>query len=336
MNRDMTRRSLARLAAGTALALPMLGRGARADDDEVAIALSSNSLAYGGLGIAEKGQLFQKHGIKPRIIRMDSGNAATSALISGSVQFCTSGMEEVLAARSRGQKIVVVANLCRGDTAVVVLSKEQAAKTRVSPDAPPAERLKALSGMSIATPSITSAFNAPLTASVGQQGGKVSYISIAQPAMMAAMKSGAIGAFMASSPFWEPAVLQGVGVAWLTTPKPGELPEEFVPISVAVLQTTEDYARAHGAVIGKLRAVFAEVAELIKTQPDEAKRLLAAAYSQVEPRVLELAWPVNSASWTHPVVTEADIDHQMRITQASGLIKNLDQVDKNSILWPNS
>ncbi len=335
MDLDITRRSFARIALAASAAAPMLGRAALAADDEVAIALSSNSLAYGGLAIAEKGQLFEKHGIKPRVIRMDSGNAATSALIGGSVQFCTSGMEEVLAARSRGQKIVVVANLCRGDTAVVVLSKDQAGKTGVSPDAPPAERLKALAGMSIATPSITSAFNAPLTAAVGQYGGKVSYISIAQPAMMAALKSGAINAFMASSPFWEPAILQGVGVVWLTTPKPGELPEEFVPISVAVLQTTEDYARANGPVIAKLRAVFQDAATLIKTQPDEAKRLLAQAYSQVDPKVLELAWQVNSASWTKPTLTEADIDHQMRITQASGLIKNLDQVDKNSILWPN-
>lgn len=336
MDQDITRRSLARLALGASLATPMLGRAARAADDAVSIAVSSNSLAYGGLVIAEKGQIFQKHGLEPNVIRMDSGNAATSALIGGSVQFCTSGMEEVLAARSRGQKIVVVANLCRGDTAVLVLSKEQAAKTGVSPDAPPAERIKALGGMSIGTPSITSAFNAPLTASVEQYGEKVSYIPIAQPAMMAAMKTGAINAFMASSPFWEPAVLQGFGVVWLTTPKPGELQEEFVPISVAVLQTTEDYARAHGPAIAKLRAVFEDVANFIKTQPEKAKQLLAEHYKQVDPKVLELAWKVNAASWTHPTLTQADIDHQMRITKAAGLIKNLDQVDKNAILWPNS
>jgi len=332
MQASLTRRALTSLVVGAAVS----ARGvARAADEDVAIALSSTSLAYGGLMIAEQGGLFPKHGLKPRIITMDSGNAATSALIGGSVQFCSSGMEEVLAARSRGQKVVIVTNLYRGISAVMVLANDQVAKLRVSPDAPAADRLKALDGMSIATPSITSGFNAPLTAAVGEYGAKITYVSIAQPAMAAALRSGAVAAFMASSPYWEPAVLQKFGTVWLTMPKPGELPEQFVPVSVAVLQTTEDYARTHPELIAKLRAVFEDAATVVKTQPDEARRLLGKAYPQVDPTTLDLAYQVNAPSWTQPTITESDIERQFRITQASGLIKGLDRVDRHSIVWPS-
>ena len=97
MQNSLTRRALTLLAVGAAMTAP---RVARAADEDVAIALSSTSLAYGGLMIAEQAGLFPKHGLNPRIIKMDSGNAATSALIGGSVQFCSSGMEEVLAAHA--------------------------------------------------------------------------------------------------------------------------------------------------------------------------------------------------------------------------------------------
>jgi NitT/TauT family transport system substrate-binding protein len=265
---------------------------------------------------------------------MDSGNAATSALIGGSVQFCGSGMEEVLAARSRGQNIVIIENVYRGISAVLVVSKDKAAKMGISPDAPPAERLKALDGTAIATPSATSGFNAPVQAATAKYGAKINFLFIAQPAMVAALESGAISAFMASSPFWEPAVLQNYGTVWLTTPKPGELPEEFVPISVAVLQATEEYARANPEPIAKLRAVFDELAVLIKEQPDAARKLLSQCYPEVDPRSLTLAYDINSDNWTHPNITPADIDHQFKITEAAGVIKGLDKIDRKTIVWP--
>jgi ABC-type nitrate/sulfonate/bicarbonate transport system substrate-binding protein len=218
----------------------------------------------------------------------------------------------------------------------MVLAKDKAAKLGVAPDAPAADRLKAIDGMAIATPSATSGFNAPVQAAAAKFGAKINFISIAQPAMAAALKSGAVTAFMASSPFWEPAILQGFGTVWLTTPKPGELPDEFVPISVAVLQATEDYARANPEPIAKLRAAIDELATLIKQKPDEARQLLTKAYPQVDPSSLKLAYDINSASWTKPDISAADIDHQFKITEAAGIIKDLDKIDRKSIVWPRS
>lgn len=331
-------RPLSRRAITQALGLAALGSVVRlpavhAADLEISIALSSDSLAYGGIGIAEKAGLFQKNGLAPRITRMTSGNAATAALIGGSVQFCGSGMEEVIAARARGQKIAIVSNIYRGISGVLVLAKDKAAALGVSPSAPAAARLKALDGLSIATPSATSGFNAPLRAAIERNGAKISYIAIAQPAMAAALKSGAIAAFMASSPFWEPAVLQNFGTIWLSTPKPGELPDDLVPIGVAVLQTTESFAQANPEPIARLRAMFDDLSALIKERPDQARKLLAEAYPKIDAQALKLAFDVNAISWARPVITPADIDHQFKITAAAGVIKDIDKVDRAAVLW---
>ena len=47
---------------------------------QITLAVSSNTLAYGGLRIAEGAGLFSRNGLEPRIIVMESGNAAISAV----------------------------------------------------------------------------------------------------------------------------------------------------------------------------------------------------------------------------------------------------------------
>ena len=89
---------------------------------------------------------------------MESGNAAISAVVAGSAVFSGAGASEVLAARVRGVDIVIVANIYRGLSGSVVLAKSVAAKLGVSPTAPVEQRLHALDGLAIASPSATSAY----------------------------------------------------------------------------------------------------------------------------------------------------------------------------------
>lgn len=305
---------------------------AQAAPTPVTIALSSNALLYGGLFIAEKAGLFAKNGLAPKLVVMDSGNAAMTALISRSAQFAASGPGEVLTARSRGQNIVIVGNFYRGFSASVVLAKGIAEKSGISPSAPVSERMRALNGLIVAAPSATSAYLHPIKRAAEETGAKPRFVYMSQPAMVAALQSGAIHAMIAAAPYSSTAVARGVGIDWINGPR-GELPAHVQPRSSGCLQTTEQYATANSPVIAKMRSVLADLAQFIKDKPADAKRHLQQAYPQLAPVALEQAFAQNSPNWTQPALNEADIEQEIRILSGTGLVAGVANIKPAAALW---
>jgi len=97
-----------------------------------------------------------------------------------------------------------------------------------------------------------SAYLHPVKAGAEEAGAKVKFVYMAQPAMVAALKSGAIQAMIAASPYASVAVAQSGGVLWISGPK-GEFPANVQPTSSACLQTSEQYAAANPEVIARMR-----------------------------------------------------------------------------------
>jgi ABC-type nitrate/sulfonate/bicarbonate transport system substrate-binding protein len=332
----MSRSTRARAFAMAAMVLASVvaatgGRAQQAAVPVVNVAVSSASLALGSVRIAETAGLFARHGLQPKIITMDSGNAAMAALLSGSVQFAVAGPPEALAARARGQDVVIAANVYRGLAGSVIMSKATAAKLKVAPDAPISDRLRALDGLSVAVPSATSSLLGPLKAAAAAAGAKVKYTYLAQPAMVAALESNAIDAMMASSPFSGAPLLRGTGVLWINGPG-GDLPAEVVPASSATILTTPAAAAANPEVIRKFRAVLDDVAMLVKQKPEEARRALAKAYTQLDAPSVDLAFSQQADNWTHPVFTEADVRQEIQVLRASSPITGLDKIVPESML----
>ena len=107
--------------------------------------------------LADKLRLFEKHGLKPNFIITETGSAATTALLSGSISIIVGGPGEHVAAAARGQELVALVNLCKGSPPRS-LSKSAAERAGVKSDAPVAERWKALDNMVIASSSATSPY----------------------------------------------------------------------------------------------------------------------------------------------------------------------------------
>ena len=103
---------------------------------EISVALPSRSLVAAPPRIAKEMGLFDKHGLNPKFVVLDSANAATGALISKSVDISISGLVEVVAAQARGQKVVVFANSYTGLSGSLVLSKAVVDKLGIAPSAP--------------------------------------------------------------------------------------------------------------------------------------------------------------------------------------------------------
>jgi ABC-type nitrate/sulfonate/bicarbonate transport system substrate-binding protein len=298
----------------------------------ITIAVSSNTLLYGGLFIAEKAGLFGQQGLAAKIVVMDSGNAAMTALISRSAQFAASGPGEVLTARSRGQKVVILGNFYRGFSASVVLATAVAGKSTMAPGAPVTERLRALNGLIVAAPSATSAYLHPIKRATEEAGARPRFVYMSQPAMVAALQSGAIQAMIAAPPYSSTAIARGLGVDWINGPR-GDLPAHVQPRSSACLQTTEQYATANPAVIARMRTVLTSLVQFVRDKPDEAKRLLQQVYPQLAPAGLDQAFAQNVGNWTQPTLSEADIAQEISILSASGVVAGVDRIQPAAALW---
>jgi ABC-type nitrate/sulfonate/bicarbonate transport system substrate-binding protein len=301
---------------------------------EVSISLASTSFATAAPRIAKELGLFEKRGIDPRFIVMDSANAATAGLIAKSVDAALSGPGEVVVAQARGQKVVVVASTYAGLSGSLVLAKSAADKLGVSASAPVAARLKALDGLVIGSPSATGAYTVALKGAAAAVGANLRFAYMAQPAMLAALDSGAIQGFIAGAPFWAAPVLKASGVLWISGPK-GELPSQFSPVSSSNLQTLRGFAEANPALVRRLADVFSDLARAIEERPQDVKAAVARLYSTLDARTLEVLLAAELRAWATRPVTASDMAHEIAFIKLSGTpIAQLDSVEPGAMLLP--
>ena len=248
---------------------------------------------------------------------MESANAATTALISGSVDAALSGPGEVVAAQARGQQVLSVANSYRGLSGSLVLSEQIADGLDVSADAALEDRLRALDGLTIASPSATAVYTAAFRTATAAVGAHVNFVYMAQPAMLAALESGAVQGFVGGAPFWAVPVAEGSGVLWIAGPR-GEMPENSVPAVAANLQMMRSVIEADPQLAQDLVAVFAELGQTIEAQPDEVRAAVTKLYPDVEAKTMDLLFDAESPAWNAGRPTAESMARDIAFMKASG------------------
>lgn len=322
---------LAGAAIGAVVRTPAARAQTTVPVQEITVSLSSTSFVVGGVKIGEKAGIFARRGLALRSIVMDSGSAAMAALIGGSVQFAITGPPEALAARARGPDILIVANLYAGLAGSLVLAKSAAARLGVTPSAAINDRLRALDGLLIAVPSATSALLAPYRAGGQAQGAQMRFTYMAQGTMPAALENGAVQGMVASFPFAGAPILRDTGVLWIDGPG-GDLPAELLPASSSSIQTSNAFLQANRPVVARLQQSVQDIAAFIQADPPAAQKALAAAYPQLSPAEVELAFAGQWRNWTKPFLTVADIVQEIRLLKASAKLPGLDTLDPQSVL----
>lgn len=327
-----TRRRMLAVSAGLLLA-PAVMRGARAQGTkDITIAVSSNSFSTVALRFAERRGFFAKHGLKARIVTMDSANGSFAALIGGSAQVASAGPGEALAAMARGQEILAVTNIYRGLSSFIVVAKSVAEKSGLNPDSPLVDRLKALDGITFASPSATAIFGLSIELSVKSVGAQMKMTYIGQGGMAAALESGAVQGMVAGTPYWVPPVLHGAGLVWIK-PVSGELPYEFTPTSSGTLMLTKQYARANPDLIVALKAVSADIADFVTHDRDGAIKDLAAIYPTLDAQTISLGFSNEWQNWARPVVTVEDVRHDIDYLKTAGQgFAGMDNIDPKSLV----
>lgn len=314
--------------AAASMAAPAFAQQMR----EINIALSSASMGSASLRIANAMGICARHGIAPKFIVMDSGNAAIAALVSRSVEFSVAGPGDFIMAKAHGQNLVVLANAYNGLVASLVLAKSVADKLGVSPKAPIAERLKALDGLVIGTPSATSVVTTAYGGGAKSVGASVRFTYIGQTAMPAALDSGAIQGYGASAPFWAIPVLKGTGVLWINGPS-GEIPPEFSPSMSAQLQATREFAQANAALVQTMLAIQEEFARTVDADPAGVKAGMAKVYPDLDAKMLDLLFANESPAWKAKPVTVEQLKHEVAMVKSTGVkLPELDSIDVAEML----
>ncbi len=307
--------------------------GAQPQLRDLNLPVSSLSFASAGVQLANVLGLFAKNGLSPRIIAMDSANAATAALIAGSAQVVVSGPGELVAAQARGQPVVLVADVYRGFGASLVLSKAAAARTGIDADAPWRERHKALDGLLIASASPTSSYTASYRGAAESVGAKIRFTYMAQPAMTAALESGAVQGMIASAPFWGFPVGRGAGVLWLSGPK-GELPPENMPASTTSMQAMRGVAAAEPVLMRQLIDTQRALGAMVETAPDQVRAALGKIYRDIDAATMDVLFAAESRAWITRPMTRADMQHEIDFVRSGGSsIPGLDRIDPASLLY---
>lgn len=325
------------LARRTLLASAMtaaVARRAAADDVlEAKLALPSTSFAIGAFRIAQQAGLFDKRGVKISTVLMDSGSAAVSAMISGSMDIAIAGTGELFTARTHGIDLAMVVNDYYNYSCWVVLRKDVAARLKVSPDAPVQERLKALDGLTIAGPSPTSVLLVPVRLAATAAGANIRFTYMGQPQMVAAIESGAIEGMVAPFPFSARPVLKGTGVLWIDGVR-GDIPAEWAPVSASCMLTTWGFYDSHKETVRRIQLAMQDVADLIKQQPQVARAALLRGYSDLPEEEVGLAYDKQAQAWTHPFLDEKDMQQELKLVRLSVNAPGLDKIDLARTLLP--
>jgi ABC-type nitrate/sulfonate/bicarbonate transport system substrate-binding protein len=313
MNISMTRR-----LCFSATALFLLAGAAQAQSlKSVTIATSSASIPAGAARLAKELGLFEKQGLQAKVTPMDNGALASAALVSGSVDFVTTGPSDVISAHARGMRLVVLTSGYRGFAATAVLSKAVAERLGVSPNAPVAARLKALDGLRIATTSASSTFAVGPKSAIEGVGGKATFTYMAQPAMVAAFKKGVIDGYIASAPYYLAPVADGSGYIWINGPK-GDWPKESAPVNSVVLIAKGDFADANADLMRRMRAVFADFWKVVEDRPNDVKAAMMKLWPDLDATSLNQIFETERPGFKASAVTANDMVQEAAFMKLGG------------------
>jgi ABC-type nitrate/sulfonate/bicarbonate transport system substrate-binding protein len=306
---------------------------AQSSSREFTVPIPSTSFATASLRAAVDMGCFRKKGLTLSLPIMESGSNITAALLSGSVQLVLGGPGELVAAQGRGQPVVLLTNCYWGQSGTLIMSKELIEKSGIARSAPLRDRLQVLKGVPIASVSATSALTASFRGAAETVGIKPSFVYMGQPAMVAALESGAVKGYIASAPVWGTSVTRGVGVDWVSAPR-GELPDDNVPRGATGLNVLRPFADANPELMARILDAYKDFSDSLQSSPKEVRASLARLYPTVEADAMDLLFEAEKGAWRYRDVTTDDMKHEIAFVKASGApIPGLDKIDPQATFY---
>ena len=318
-----------------AAAVMLITAGAAcAQQKEISIGLSSASFAVAGPRIAQQMGMFGKYGVEAKFIILDGSTAALAGLIAGSLDIIEVSTPDFIATHARNDSVVAIDSVYSGFGTSMVISKALADKIGVSPTAPLNERMKALAGQRIATVSAASSGTVPYRAALQAVGVNQPMVYMGQPAMQAALETGAIDGYTSSAPFWAFPVATGKAVLWVNGPK-GELPPEIAPLVTGIMVTTTNFAAANPETIKKLRLILTDLAKAVQDRPNDVKAVVGQLYPSLDATSLDVLFATESRGWNTTRLTPQILAKEISFVKSAGIpVPDIDKLDAARMIVP--
>jgi NitT/TauT family transport system substrate-binding protein len=136
------------------LVAALTGPGNVVAADKVRIGLSSNGLLFMPTLVADAMGYFKEQGIEGEIVLLGGANKVYSAMLSGELEISVSSSVSILKGRSSGTDLLMIGSAMNQHGSNIVVTKEWAAKHKLTNASSYQDRLKALKGITIGTASV--------------------------------------------------------------------------------------------------------------------------------------------------------------------------------------
>lgn len=289
---------------------------------DVTMAMPSISLAYAMAYIADATGLWEKHGLRVKMVVIN-GVGATNATISGSVDFAHGSGASLTRAVARGQKLVAIVGVVDRPSIDIVLHKTLAEAAHFDAKATLEQRAQVLRGHTIAIAGVNSIDQVYLDLVAKRGGYSPDLIPLAVMAAdnaLAAFASGQIDGVAISPPTPQKLVLDGVGTT-IASGFDGD-PPDMTPLASTIVMTRPQTCERRRAICEGMGQAMKEAALVLRDHLDEAQAILAKRMPTIDPRLIAAILPkLREATPDPPVVSEESLANSERINVEAGLLK---------------
>jgi len=333
-------RSLAHRIMSAVVALGALMPGGavpvRAETERVTIALPAPVVLFLTIYVAE--DYFWPHEeLEAKLINLP-GVASMNSMIAGSTEFALASSGSITRAAAHGQRLLAIANLNNESGQFIALRRDIAEARQFDPQAPFAERGKALKGLTLATAGLGSVADASIRIILHAAGldpeKDVTIAPMQPPDILAAFSRKAIDGFSLGPPFAQQVEHDGTGVI-LFNGVAGD-PPGFTPLAAALVVARPQLCVEHRSICAKMGHSLVESSRFVHEHRAEAIASLKKRFTTLDDAVLAAsADAVIKMTGTPPATSVEGLANGDRMNSEAGFLKPEDRIQSYDGLFTN-
>jgi ABC-type nitrate/sulfonate/bicarbonate transport system substrate-binding protein len=297
------------VGAALAALLCIAAAGPAFAEDDVTLAIPALSLSFSSSYIAQDLGYWSKAGLNVKLVDIP-GIGATNAVLAGSVDFANASGPTAIRAPARGQKLLSIAAIADRMVIETVLSKNAAEAAGIDNSTEPVKKIQALRGKKMAVETVNSIVHGYLRY-VARKGGidperDIAVTPMQPPAMLAALKTGAIDGFTMSMPWPLLPVHEGTAVRISSGPK-GDAPE-LNPFAFTVIVAKPETCEKRPTVCQRLVAGIGQAFAFMHDSPRDSIAILTKRLPAMDPAIFAEGFELQRVSTPKtPHIEEASL-----------------------------
>ena len=320
---------------GAAL-LGLAAPGKAAELEHTSMAQTPAIMAFLSAYIAEDAGIWRDNGLEVKVINLP-GVATVNAVIAGSADFALSGSDALTRAAAKGQKLLALAAMNNQSGQVTSLRKELAEKAHFDPNAPLAQRVKALKGATISDGgpgSVADLFMKTIMRIGGLGPSDVTLSSIGAFELIAAFQRHAIDGMSFSLPYSLEVAHSGDAVIIADGTK--NEPKEYMPLAAGLLLTRPQLCSEHRSICEKMTHSMLLAVKFLLSRKDDSIAILQKRFPKTDPAVVSASYEaVSRMTNDPPAITTQALKNGDLMNEQAGFMKMEDALPSYDGLYTN-